>query len=86
MTWRLIWTRPAVKDLKRLDPPVARRIRKRMIRLAETGHGDVVHLTDVVPPAWRLRVGDWRIVFEYKPDQASIEVLHVLGRDQVYKR
>jgi len=23
MTWRLVWTRRAAKDLKRLDPPVA---------------------------------------------------------------
>jgi len=86
MTWRLIWTRPAIKDLKRLDRPVARRIREQLVRLAETGHGDVIRLTDIDPPAWRLRVGDWRVLFEYRLTDRAIKVLHVLGRSQVYKR
>jgi len=86
MTWRLVWTRPAAKDLKRLDPPVAYQIRERMIRLAETGQGDITRLAGVLLPAWRLRVGDWRVIFEYKHEHAVIEVLHVLGRDKAYKR
>jgi hypothetical protein len=32
-------------------------------RYAETEQGDVRKLTDVEPPEWRLRVGDWRVLF-----------------------
>ena len=63
MKWTLVWTRPALKDMKKLEPALARRLREAMIDLAETGHGDVVKLKDVRPPEWRLRVGDRRAFF-----------------------
>ena len=50
MKWALVWTRPALKDMQKLDPVLARRLRAAMIDLAETGHGDVVKLKGVRPP------------------------------------
>ena len=44
MTWALVWTRPALKDMKRLDPAMARRVRDAVIELADTGRGDVANL------------------------------------------
>lgn len=49
MTWKLVWTRPALRDMKKLDPTMARRIREGLNRFAETGQGDVVRLKDVSP-------------------------------------
>ena len=37
MTWTLIWTRPALRDMKKLDRRLARRIREGVMSLAETG-------------------------------------------------
>ena len=39
MKWTLVWSRPALKDIKKLEPVLARRLREAMIDLAETGHG-----------------------------------------------
>ena len=50
MKWTLVWARPALKDMKKLEPALARWLRGAMIDLAETGHGDVVKLKDVRPP------------------------------------
>ena len=44
MKWTLIWTRPALKDMKKLEPVLARRLREAMIDLAETGTIHGVHL------------------------------------------
>ena len=53
MKWTLVWTRPALKDMKELEPVLARRLREAMIELAETGHGDVADLRDECPDGHR---------------------------------
>ena len=44
MTWTLVWTRPALRDMKRLEPALARRVRDAVIELADSGRGDVAKL------------------------------------------
>ena len=39
MTWTLIWTRPALRDMKKFERRLARRIRDGVVGLAETGIG-----------------------------------------------
>ena len=77
MKWTLVWARPALKDVKKLEPGLARRLREAMIDLVETGHGDVVKLKDVRPPEWRLRVGDRRVFFRFRRDAKEIHVLRL---------
>ena len=40
MTWTLVWTRPALRDMKKLDQVLARRVRDAVIGLAGTGRGE----------------------------------------------
>ena len=84
MTWTLVWTRPALRDMKRLDPVLAGRVRDAVIELADTGRGDVAKLRDTRPPEWRLRVGDRRVFFRFRGDLREIHVLRVRRRDQAY--
>jgi mRNA-degrading endonuclease RelE of RelBE toxin-antitoxin system len=48
--WRLAWTKPALRDMKKLDQKTSHRIEVALVRLAHEGHGDVQKLTDVDPP------------------------------------
>ena len=50
MTWTLIWARPALRDMKKLDPSLARRVRDAVVELADSGRGDVAKLKDARPP------------------------------------
>jgi len=50
MTWKLVWTRPALRDMRRLDPAMARRVREAVIEPADGGRGDVAKLRDTRPP------------------------------------
>ena len=77
MTWRLVWTRPALRDLKKLDSVIARRVRRALVTLSTTGRGDVVKLKGVRPPEWRLRIGDYRAFFQLDENERLINVLRV---------
>jgi mRNA-degrading endonuclease RelE of RelBE toxin-antitoxin system len=83
MTRRIAWTKHAERQANRLEREDYRRILRALRRYAETEHGDVVKLTDVSPPQWRLRVGDHRVRFRVTGD--TLEVLHVLPRGKAYR-
>lgn len=84
MTWTLVWTRPALGDMKKLDPALARRVRDALIALAGTGRGDVAKLRDARPPEWRLRLVDRRVFFRFRGDLREFHVLRVRRRDEAY--
>jgi mRNA interferase RelE/StbE len=42
-------------------------------------------LTNVDPPAWRVRVGDYRIVYEIDDEQIVVVVVNVAPRSEVYR-
>jgi mRNA interferase RelE/StbE len=84
--WRVELTRPAERDIRRLDRPVADRIVRGLDALAaEPPAGDIKRLSGVTPPQWRLRVGDWRVRFSRDPESRTILVLRVLPRGRAYR-
>jgi mRNA interferase RelE/StbE len=83
--WRLDITPPARRDLRRLDPPVRRRVRDALDRLvAEPPTGDIIKLQG--QDEHRLRVGDWRVLLRLAPDERTVYVLRVLPRGRAYER
>jgi mRNA interferase RelE/StbE len=58
----IVWSRPALVDMRRLDQQVADRITAALERFAATGQGNVTLLTGAGGEL-RLRVGDWRVRF-----------------------
>jgi mRNA interferase RelE/StbE len=80
MTWELRWTPRAVKDARRLDRQTRMRIVDAIEKLA-----DDPAIVDVRPLAgqenrWRLRVGDWRVIFWFDPADNIIYVARVAHR------
>jgi mRNA interferase RelE/StbE len=73
----------ALADLKRLDPPVARRILLMIDRYAVTRIGDVKRLQGATSE-FRLRVGDWRVRFTVEEPDA-MRILRVLHRSEAYR-
>lgn len=84
--WRALrFTRAAEKELRRLDPPVRRRVLDALDRLlADDRSLDVRRLTTT--DHFRLRVGDWRVIFDYNREIQTIVVRHVLPRGRAYDR
>jgi mRNA-degrading endonuclease RelE of RelBE toxin-antitoxin system len=55
VSWTVVLTGRARRDLTRLDRPVARRILDALTRFADTGQGDVQRVQGTADE-WRLRV------------------------------
>jgi len=78
-------TRPAARDLRRLDRPIRMRVLDALERLtAPHPTGDVRALTGH-PGQYRLRVGDWRVRYKLKSDHQQLIVLRVLPRGRAYR-
>lgn len=81
----LRFTRTAEKDLRRLDPPIRKRVLGGLDRLlAEDRSLDVRRLTG--SEHFRLRIGDWRVLFNYDRETENVLVLRVLPRGRAYER
>ncbi len=71
----------AAKALNRIPEPAKTRIRQAILRFAEGAPLDVKKLQ--VSGAWRLRVGDYRVIFD---DEANaMTVLDIASRQGIYK-
>jgi mRNA interferase RelE/StbE len=78
-------TRSAEKELRRLDPPVRTRVLSALDRLqADDRSLDIRRLTG--SEHYRLRVGDWRVIFDYNPATQTLLIRHVLPRGRAYER
>jgi mRNA interferase RelE/StbE len=72
----------AVKDLKRIPKEDGKRIVDKLKILEDNLRGDVKKLTNYTPE-YRMRVGDWRILFEIEDEK--IVVYRIRHRKEVYK-
>lgn len=84
MTWEVVWTATAERDFGKLDPETRRRVQLGINRYAADSVGDVLRLQDITPPEYRLRVGKWRVRFRLDHDRRTMQILHVLRRDEAY--
>ena len=82
MVFQIIWADSAIRQLKRLDRTIARRIFDKLGQLAENPHRFVQKLVN--SPYYRLRVGDYRVVLDIKENLLRILVLKVGHRESIY--
>ena len=84
--YQLLIRKHAIKILQRMQARDAKRIRNALDELAEgPGRRD----SDVKPlrgrPGFRMRIGDYRVIFERDDKGRTIEVLAIGPRGDVYK-
>jgi mRNA interferase RelE/StbE len=72
----------ALRDLKRLSPDVSRRIGLKIQLMSADMLGDVKRLVNFTP-GYRLRVGDWRVLFQSERDRLVIH--RIVHRSQAYE-
>jgi mRNA interferase RelE/StbE len=77
----------ATRELSRLDKPVSRRIVERLRWLA--ANLDAIRLealTGELTGLYRLRIGDYRIIYEILREEQTI-VIHAIGhRREIYRK
>jgi mRNA interferase RelE/StbE len=73
----------ASKDLRRIQKQEASRIADALERLADDLSGDVKRLTNFTPE-YRLRVGQYRVLFEVD-NENEIVVYRIVHRREAYR-
>ena len=82
MKYRVELKPRAVKDLKRMSKENGKRIIEKLKLLKDNLQGDVKRLTNYTSE-YRMRVGDWRILFEIEDEK--IVVYRIRHRKEAYK-
>jgi len=81
--YRIVWRDGAKADIRALDRAKAMRLFDGVLRFARTGSGDVNALRGDMAGAFRLRLGDYRVLFNLEGD--AMLIFCVLHRSEVYR-
>jgi mRNA interferase RelE/StbE len=78
-------SKPAVKELRRLDPGVQARIVAALALLRDNPRPPAVKALACHPGLLRVRVGDYRIVYRVEGRELLVLVLTIGHRSRVYR-
>lgn len=82
---RIELTAPAQKDLEALEKNMQRRIVEAMRRMQTNPEVADLKKLRGKTDRWRLRVGDYRVVFCMAQDQMTLRVIRIRHRREVYQ-
>ena len=86
MSYKLRWHRSAYKALKKIPTDVYERLMPKISALSENARPHYAKKLKGFSNTYRIRVGDWRIVYVVKDDEELVEIRDVGPRGSVYKR
>ncbi len=86
MTWRVEVTGRAAKDLASLPQPVLRRVDPGIQGLSNDPRPPGCRKLRGSNDAWRLRVGDYRILYVVDDGRKVVTVARILHRSTAYRR
>jgi len=89
MTWKVDLSPTALKQLDKLDKPVADRILKFLYqRVGKLDNPRKIgeRLQGTLSEFWKYRVGDYRIICSLENERLVVLVLRMGHRREVYKR
>jgi mRNA interferase RelE/StbE len=83
--YKITFSKNADKAMRRMPRNNAVIIAEKIKELADNPHGmrNVKKLTN--HPGYRLRVGDWRVVYTVHDNELLIQVINIKTRGEAYK-
>ena len=84
MTYRLVYTHRAIRDIDALGTSVKQRVGKTLLRYGPDPLKHAEPLKQSELGSYRFRIGDYRVVFDLDGDQ--IVILRVGHRREIYRR
>jgi mRNA interferase RelE/StbE len=88
LPYRVQLEREALRDLRRVPASEVRRVERALQDMVEDQflHGSL-KLSGTRAPLWRIRVGDYRLIYAVSPENETVYVQAILKRDtQTYRR
>ncbi|MXZ27300.1 MAG: type II toxin-antitoxin system RelE/ParE family toxin [Gammaproteobacteria bacterium] len=87
MTYRIVFSRAAEKDLARVsNRATLRRLVRAIEALADEPRPAGARKLRSATSIWRIRVGDWRVCYTIEDDELLVLVLTAARRGNVYER
>jgi mRNA interferase RelE/StbE len=87
MPWRINFTHKAEEDLEKLDKKLKERILNKIIWMRDNfDQMNLLPLSNEWQGFYKLRAGDWRIIYNISGESKEIFIYKIENRDKVYKR
>lgn len=84
-SYRVEFTTAAAKELRKLDPGIRRRILSGIAELERDPRAAGCKKLAGETNAWRIRVGDYRVLYDVIENILVVTVVRVAHRREVYK-
>lgn len=83
MKYKIVFAEQSVKDLKKIDVNVKKRILDKVLKFSKSPLEHAVKLINSSLGEYRFRVGDYRVIFDVRGD--TILVLRIGHRREIYR-
>ncbi len=83
--YRTVFARSARKELLSLPEPVSERVLRRIERLSTTPRPRGCRKLVGTVNLWRLRVGDYRVVYAIDDERRLVDIIAVRHRSDAYR-
>ncbi len=84
--YEVVFTKQALRSLRKIPRNIAMLIREKLEQLAADPYAPNNNVTKLVGrPGYRLRVGDWRVIYELQDGQLILLVIKIGPRGEVYE-
>ncbi len=85
MPYELLIERRAEKDMNKLDAPLFTLIASRIKSLSENPHPPGCRKLTGSQNDWRIRIGDFRVLYEIDSKAKTIRIMRIKHRRDVYR-
>ena len=82
--YRVLIKPSAAKEFERLTSSIATRVASKIDALASTPRPQDVKKLEGNPVRWRVRVGDWRIIYSIDDARRIVDILYIRHRSKAY--
>lgn len=85
MSYHLVIANSAKRDMRHLEPSLQQRVAIRLQILSDTPRPSGVKKLRDRENQWRIRVGDYRVIYEIDDDEHLIVILRIKHRREAYR-
>lgn len=84
--YQVVFTKQAVRNLRKTPKQMVLVIREKVAQIATDPYAQHSNVAKLVGrPGYRLRVGDWRVIYELHDGQMVLLVIKIGPRGEVYE-